>query len=141
MKPHEIAALNLHAIELAEERLRDISTDWDLRMALIHREKVERDTLSNFIEDTRAAVKKGRDEGRDEGLKEGRDEGLKDGLQLGERQGLVKGQRKALLHLLDLRGVATTPEQRARINACEDLDQLNAWFAQALHCQTAADLR
>ena len=133
MTPPEIAALNLQAIEQAEERLRDISTDWDLRMALIHREKVERDTLSNFIEDTRAAVKKGRDEGRDEGLKEG--------LQLGERQGLVKGQRKALLHLLDLRGVATTPEQRARINACEDLDKLNAWFAQALHCQSADDLR
>ena len=32
-------------------------------------------------------------------------------------------------------------EQRARINACEDLDKLNAWFAQALYCETAADLR
>ena len=125
MKPHESAALNLQTIERIEELLRDVDVDWDLRMALIHWEKVERDTLSNYIEDKRAAVKKGRDEG----------------FELGKRQGRVQGQRQALLHLLDLRGVATTPEQRARINACEDLDQLNAWFAQALHCQSADDLR
>ena len=133
MTPLEISALNLQAIEEADERLRELSTDWNLRLALVQLEKVERDRYCYLLDAQKEALQKG----RDEGLKAGRDEGLK----AGRDEGLKAGRRSALLDLLALRGLSLTPEQRARIAACDDLDQLNAWFAQALYCETAADLR
>ena len=137
MSHDEIAALNVPAIELAEQRLREISADWNLHIALMQREKAERDSYSFLID------------ARDEGLKEGRTKGLDEGKRLGldegKRLGLDEGQRAerraALLQLLELRGLAPSPAQRARILACADLGQLNAWFAQAVHCQSADELR
>ena len=78
MTPLEISALNLQAIEEADERLRELSTDWNLRLALVQLEKVERDRYCYLLDAQKEALQKGRDEGlkagRDEGLKAGRDE-------------------------------------------------------------------
>ena len=141
MTPLEISALNLQAIEEADERLRELSTDWNLRLALVQLEKVERDRYCYLLDAQKEGLKKGMEQGLEKGLEQGRDEGLKAGRDEGLKAGIRDGRRSALLDLLTLRGLSLTPEQRARIAACEDLDQLNAWFAQALHCQRADDLR
>ena len=67
--------------------------------------------------------------GRTEGHTEGRTEGRTEGQALGEAQ--------AVLTVLEARGLAPTAEQRQRILACTDLEQLNTWVRKAV---TLADV-
>ena len=50
----------------------------------------------------------------------------------GRELGLVEKQREDILRLLDGRGIAVSPDDRVRINACDDLDQLETWFNRAI---------
>lgn len=67
-----------------------------------------------------------------EGLAEGRVEGRAEGRAVG----LAEGRGEAVLRVLDKRGVAISAEQRACVEACTDLDQLDLWLDRAV---TAAD--
>ena len=47
---------------------------------------------------------------------------------------------KKLLRLLVKRGIAVTEPQRARIEGCTDLDQLDEWFDRAATATSAAEV-
>ena len=40
----------------------------------------------------------------------------------------AEGEAKAIISVVESRGLALSPEARARITACTDLDQLDAWL-------------
>ena len=65
-----------------------------------------------------------RDEGRAEGRAEGRTEGLAEGV----------------LRVLAKRGIALTEEQRARVEGCADLDQLDVWLDRAAIATAASEV-
>ncbi|MFO0602507.1 MAG: Uma2 family endonuclease [Polyangiales bacterium] len=67
-----------------------------------------------------AGVSDGRKAGRDEGLKAGRDEGA------------LVAARALLLRTMELRRLAVTDAQRARVAACDDLAALTRWHDLAV---------
>lgn len=152
MTKEEIAALSIPAIQTAEERLAEISADWSLRTEYLLRERAERDRISNIIDARDEALKEGHEAGHkaghEAGLKAGHEVGHKLGeklgLERGERLGFDKGQvltqRNTLLRLVVARGLILSAAQRDRVLACEDLDQLTAWFDRAVVCSHGDDL-
>ena len=64
-------------------------------------------------------------------FQEGREEGLE--------QGLEQGLRTSLLQVLTTRELETTPEQRAQIDACSDLDRLQRWLVRAVQATSTAE--
>lgn len=70
--------------------------------------------------------------GKDEGLAEGRDEG--------RDEGRVEGEAKSVLRVLAARGIEVPEEARARISACADLRQLDAWLDRASVATSVAEL-
>ena len=58
----------------------------------------------------------------------------------GREEGREEESVKKLLRVLDKRGIPTTEEQRARLEACTDLDQLDVWFDRALTATSAAEV-
>jgi hypothetical protein len=58
----------------------------------------------------------------------------------GEARGEARGEAKAILAVLDVRGVALTGEQRARIEECLDLSQLQKWVRLAAVAGSADEL-
>ncbi|GAA4063394.1 hypothetical protein [Nonomuraea soli] len=74
----------------------------------------------------------GRTEGREEGRAEGRAEG--------KAEGRAEGKVEALLITLGARGLTVSPEQRARIEGCTDLAELDLWIRRALTCPTTAEV-
>jgi hypothetical protein len=46
----------------------------------------------------------------------------------GEAEGQARGEAKAIITVLESRGLTLSAEARARITACMDLDQLDAWL-------------
>ena len=136
MTKEEIAALSIPAIQTAEERLAEISADWALRTEYLLRERAERDRISNIIDARDEALK----EGHEAGHKEGEKLGLERGERLGFDKGQVLNQRNILLRLVVVRGLILSAAQRDRVLACEDLDQLTAWFDRAVVCSHGDDL-
>src|SRR5512140_1503442 len=65
---------------------------------------------------------------RDKLVGEGRTEGRTEG----RMEGRMEEARSSLRHVLALRGLATSAEQEARIDACDDLDTLRRWHDQAV---------
>ncbi|WP_428261370.1 hypothetical protein [Haliangium sp.] len=65
---------------------------------------------------------------RAKGLRDGRAEGLRDGV------------RRSVFTVLGHRGLALDPAQRSRIDACDDLEQLERWNLRAITAERAADL-
>jgi hypothetical protein len=59
---------------------------------------------------------------------EGKAEGEAEGQARGEARGEAKGEAKAIITVLESRGLTLSAEARARITACTDLDQLDAWL-------------
>ena len=55
----------------------------------------------------------------------------------GRAEGQALGEAQAVLTVLEARGLAPTAEQRQRILACTDLEQLNTWVRKAV---TLADV-
>jgi len=50
----------------------------------------------------------------------------------GQAVGEARGEAKAILAVLEARGLAPTEQQRQRILACADLEQLNTWVRKAV---------
>lgn len=75
-------------------------------------------------------------DGKREGFRDGKREGFRDGVAFGES----RRQREALLSVLEHRGIALTPEQRARVEACDELERLEQWFSRALSARSADEL-
>jgi hypothetical protein len=69
-----------------------------------------------------------------------KDLGRTEGKAEGKVEGEAKGKAEALLKLLRRRGIELAPEDTARIRACRDLTQLDAWFDQAFTVKSAAEL-
>ncbi|MEO3810824.1 hypothetical protein ABGB17_17635 [Sphaerisporangium sp. B11E5] len=58
----------------------------------------------------------------------------------GEAEGEAKGEAKMLLAVLSARGFAVCDETRARVFACTDLDQLEAWGRRAANAVTIEEV-
>jgi Uma2 family endonuclease len=93
--------------------------------ALYERSAAERATLTNLLQ------RRGYED-LDAVLARGREEGLK--------IGLTAGVAASLLTVLKGRGLTVDAEVRARIEACADAAQLQAWLERALVVETAAEL-
>lgn len=79
-------------------------------------------------------------EGRVEGRVEGRAEGIVAGLAEGRTEGEVKGKAEALLVVLRSRHVDISPEVRARILGCTELDQLTIWVDRAANATSIEEV-
>jgi hypothetical protein len=55
-------------------------------------------------------------------------------------RGKAEGEAEAILLVLRARGLAVTEEQRARITACADVEQLKDWVTRAVSVESASDL-
>jgi len=83
------------------------------------------DYFKNIIAKRRAEAEK---QGRAEGEAKGRAEGEARGRAEGEARGRAEGRAEGLLTLLQARGLRVSDEGRARILACTDVAQLDAWI-------------
>ncbi len=72
----------------------------------------------------------------EEGRKQGREEGRKQGREEGE----LTRARRALLAIADARGLPLGETERARIDACSDPAQLEAWLRRAATAHDARDI-
>jgi hypothetical protein len=72
---------------------------------------------------------------RDRALEEGFERGFAQGLeQAALERGQVRVLRRVLLDILELRGFTPTATAVARIESCDDLATLEAWYARARTC-------
>jgi hypothetical protein len=78
--------------------------------------------------------------GERKGLRDGKLEGLREGKLEGLREGERKGLREALLRLLARAQIPLTEGDRARIQACEDVETLDRWLENVLSAKTASDV-
>ncbi|MGQ0575418.1 MAG: hypothetical protein ACT4RN_14600 [Pseudonocardia sp.] len=58
----------------------------------------------------------------------------------GKAAGHAAGEARAVLAVLDARGVDVPADARARISACTDVDQLDAWVRRAVTAASVQDL-
>ncbi|AGP54472.1 hypothetical protein [Streptomyces rapamycinicus] len=58
----------------------------------------------------------------------------------GQAEGQAAKGAKNVLRVLSLRGLEATPETRERIEACKDLDLLDAWLDRAVTASRVEDL-
>ncbi|MFO0671935.1 MAG: hypothetical protein U0235_20305 [Polyangiaceae bacterium] len=59
---------------------------------------------------------------------------------IGREQGRIQGRAEFLRMCFEKRGIAVTPEQRALVDACKDIDQLDAWLRKAAVVATADEV-
>jgi flagellar biosynthesis/type III secretory pathway protein FliH len=71
-------------------------------------------------------------EGEAAGFTKGESAGFAKGESAGFAKGETAGKAAALLAILTARGLAVSPEARARIQACQDASTLERWLARAL---------
>ena len=65
-------------------------------------------------------------------LMKGRAEGRKEGRAEGRKEGRAEGVSKSLWMVLEARGLRPSAAQRARIERCQDYEQLETWLRRAL---------
>jgi hypothetical protein len=65
--------------------------------------------------------------------------GIMDGIAKGEAKGEAKGTARAVLRVLARQGLTPTAAQRRRIEACQDLAQLDVWLDAALDAQSVRE--
>jgi len=58
----------------------------------------------------------------------------------GKAEGRAEGKAEGVLRVLDARSLALADEQRARILACRDLEQLDRWLVRAVTATSATDV-
>jgi len=58
----------------------------------------------------------------------------------GREQGRIQGRAEYLRTCFEKRGLAVTPEQRALVDACKDIEQLDAWLRKAAVVATADEV-
>jgi hypothetical protein len=62
------------------------------------------------------------------------------GLEAGRQEGRQEGEAAALLEVLDARGIELPTEERQRVLACKDLDQLKHWLRRAATAKSLDEL-
>ncbi|MFC0863352.1 hypothetical protein ACFHYQ_13720 [Sphaerimonospora cavernae] len=62
------------------------------------------------------------------------------GLEEGRTEGRAEGEARAVLTVLQVRGVAVSDTDRARITGCTDLDRLDEWARRAVTATSTAEL-
>ena len=67
-------------------------------------------------------------------------QGKAEGKAEGEAKGKAEGEARAILTVLDVRGIAVTDAQRARVLSTLDLSVLNTWLTRAATCASAAEV-
>jgi hypothetical protein len=126
-------------LEVLSDRLRSRLLEVTMHPDRV-RENHETDELWRLLQ--AAGEKRGLVEGEKRGLVEGEKRGLvegeKRGLAEGEKRGLAEGKRESLHLILAERGLRLTPANRARIDGCSDIPQLDAWLRRAITAETAA---
>jgi predicted transposase YdaD len=78
--------------------------------------------------------------GRAEGETKGRAEGRAEGETKGRAEGEARGKAEGVLRVLEVRGVATSEAERARILATTDLALLDQWLVRAVTAKDAAEI-
>jgi hypothetical protein len=78
--------------------------------------------------------------GRAEGEARGEARGEAKGRAEGEARGKARGKAEAVLGILAARGIDVPDDARARIAACDDLDQLDIWVSGVATVTTVEDL-
>lgn len=73
-------------------------------------------------------------------LKEGMEKGIGMGIDLGKSQGEAIGKRSSLLKLLARAKIDIDAAQRARIEACNDIAQLDQWTENVIGASSADDV-
>ncbi len=61
-------------------------------------------------------------------------------IETGRVKGHAEGKAEGVLAVLSARGLAVSPEQRARVVACADLAVLDGWLRTAVTCSETAAL-
>jgi predicted transposase YdaD len=110
--------------EQAYKVLEEISSDPAYRLMAEMREHDE----ATYDEELRRREEVGREEGREEGIEVGIDK---------VRQ---EGTAKSILRVLSAREITISSEQRQRIFACSDGEQLGAWITRAATMNPGDDL-
>ena len=82
----------------------------------------------------------GRKSGLMEGLAEGHKSGLAEGHKSGLAEGLIKGKRDSLLRLVERAGIQLSTAERERIQACDDVVQLDKWTENIFGAQKSEDV-
>ena len=80
-------------------------------------------------------IEKGRQEGEKRGLEKGKEQGLKEGLEKGK----LEGVRSTLFLLFSARGLSVSTEERAHIEAQNDIYVLSRWLTQAATASTVLE--
>ena len=62
------------------------------------------------------------------------------GVALGEARGEARGEAKILLRLLEKREFVVSPERRAQVLACTEVEQIESWVDRVLSAQTIEDV-
>ena len=70
------------------------------------------------------------------GKAEGKAEGIAEGEARGKAEGEARGKAQTLLKLLHVKGLAVPAELTARVESCQDLDQLDRWIERVLTATT-----
>ncbi len=70
-----------------------------------------------------------------------REEGVKKGRKEGRKEGEVKARRETLLRQLRKRFRAVPPDTLERIEATEDIKQLDAWLDRVVTASTLEQMR
>jgi predicted transposase YdaD len=58
----------------------------------------------------------------------------------GRTEGRIEGQALSVLEVFEAREIAVSEEQRSRILACTDLEQLSQWLKRALKVTSVEEL-
>jgi hypothetical protein len=66
------------------------------------------------------------------GLEQGIEQGTEEGFKNGTEEGFKRGERGAVFEVLRVRGLAPTEDEARHINACTDLDQIQAWLRKSV---------
>ena len=85
-------------------------------------------------------ISQGLERGLAEGIRQGKLEGIRQGKREGIRQGDLERAATAVLQVLEARGLAVSDDQRARISACDDVEQLSRWLIAAATADSTADV-
>ena len=91
-------------------------------------------------QDERGAISLAHKEGHEKGHKEGLEKGHKEGLEEGLEKGELKGKRNALRRLLSRAGIALTPDDTVRIDACTHPELLDRWLENVIGAKTADEV-
>mgnify|MGYP002784331607 CR=1 FL=1 len=112
-------------------------------------EPVDRETVRSILhaiagpeyaEDAMSWAEQLKRDGREEGLELGRRQGREEGREEGHDEGRLSHARALLYRFAGERAVSLSEARRQQIDACCDVQQLDAWILRAATAQSEADI-